>query len=133
MRYTIRRYVHVSLVLSVVLLLSACAAGGDPGSMEAQVLLERLDDPDAPVVLDVRTPGEYELGHVPGAYNLPDQQVPSRIEELKQLQDREIVVYCEVGPRARWVESYLRNQGFTNVKHLQGDMAGWRRSGLPIE
>ena len=133
MRYITPRTIATSLFLGLVTFLSACASEADSGSIRAEELMERLDDPDAPIVLDVRTPGEYSRGHVPGAYNLPDQQVPARIEELKQLKDREIVIYCEVGPRSRWVESYLRNQGFTDVKHLQGDMAGWRRSGLPVE
>jgi rhodanese-related sulfurtransferase len=133
MRYITPRTIAASLFLGFVTLLSACASEADSGSIRAEELMERLDDADAPIVLDVRTPGEYSRGHVPGAYNLPDQQVPARIEELKQLKDREIVIYCEVGPRARWVESYLKNQGFTDIKHLQGDMAGWRRSGLPVE
>jgi rhodanese-related sulfurtransferase len=101
--------------------------------MAPKELMDRLGTEDAPIVLDVRSPWEYQAGHVPGAYNLEDRQVPYRIEELKQLKDREIVVYCEVGPRARWVEGYLKQEGFTNVKHLVGDFSGWRRSGNPVE
>ena len=120
--------------LGLFFLLTACAPGGtDPGSMAPAELLDRLGAEDAPVVLDVRSPWEYQAGHIPGAYNLEDRQVPYRIEELKQLKDREIVVYCEVGPRARWVEGYLRQEGFTNVKHLVGDYSGWRRNGNPVE
>jgi rhodanese-related sulfurtransferase len=101
--------------------------------MAPKELLDRMGTEDAPIVLDVRSPWEYQAGHVPGAYNLEDRQVPYRIEELKQLKDREIVVYCEVGPRARWVEGYLKQEGFTKVKHLVGDFSGWRRSGNPVE
>jgi rhodanese-related sulfurtransferase len=96
-------------------------------------LLERMAGPDAPIVLDVRSAQEYRSGHVPGAYNLEDRQVPARIEELMQLKDREIVLYCEAGPRARWVESYLTQNGFTDVKRLRGHMSGWRRAGHPVE
>ena len=115
-------------------LLGACAPGAsDPNSMTPRELMDRMGTEDAPIVLDVRSPWEYQAGHVPGAYNLEDRQVPYRIEELKQLKDREIVVYCEVGPRARWVEGLLRQEGFTNVKHLIGDFSGWRRNGNPVE
>ena len=121
-------------LLGLLLVFSACAPGeADPDSMAPKELLDRLGTEDAPIVLDVRSPMEYVAGHVPGAYNLEDRQVPYRIEELKQLKDREIVVYCEVGPRARWVEGYLRQEGFTNVKHLVGDFSGWRRNGNPVE
>jgi phage shock protein E len=122
------------IVLLLLPLVGACAsASGDPETITPGELLERMGTEDAPIVLDVRSPFEYRMGHVPGAYNLEDRQVPSRIEELKQLADREIVVYCEVGPRARWVESYLKQNGFTNVRHLQGDFSGWQRSGHPVE
>lgn len=124
-----------ALILLLLLpLVGACAAGsGDPETITPGELLERMGTENAPIVLDVRSPFEYRMGHVPGAYNLEDRQVPARIEELKQLADREIVVYCEVGPRARWVESYLKQNGFSNVRHLQGDFSGWQRSGHPVE
>ena len=118
----------------LLILISACAGGsGDPNSITAKELQERMGAEDAPMLLDVRTPFEFTAGHIPGAYNLEDRQLPYRIEELMQLKDREIVVYCEVGPRARWVEGFLRQEGFTNVKHLVGDFSGWRRNGNPVE
>jgi len=120
--------------LGILILMSACNPGGsDPNSISPKDLQARLGTDDAPIILDVRSPLEYSAGHVPGAYNLEDRQVPYRMEELMQLKDREIVVYCEVGPRARWVEGLLRQEGFTNVKHLVGDFSGWRRNGNPVE
>jgi len=119
--------------LLLVFLLQGCSSGGEPGSITGEALQGRLGAEDAPIVLDVRTPAEFQNGHVPGAYNLEDRQVPNRIQELMQLKDREIVVYCESGPRSRWVESYLKQNGFTNVKHLTGDMQKWRADGRPVE
>lgn len=134
MQFARTRILTPAVVLVFVGLLSGCAPGsGDQFSMAPAELLDRLGTEEAPIVLDVRSEWEYRGGHIPGAYNLEDRQVPYRIEELKQLKEREIVVYCEVGPRARWVEGYLRQEGFTNVKHLMGDFSGWRRSGNPVE
>jgi len=124
---------HLLGFLLLLPLLSSCAIGSDPDSITPKELLGRLGTDDAPIVLDVRTSAEYQMGHIPGAVNLEDRQFPYRIEELKQLADREIVVYCQVGPRARWVEGYLRQNGFTNVKHLVGDFSGWARNGNPVE
>lgn len=120
-------------LLPPLTLLAACGSAPDPDSITQEALLNRINGDDPPVILDVRTPAEYASGHVPGAYNLEDREVPNRIQELLQLKDREIVVYCESGPRSRWVESYLKQQGFTNVKHLLGDMSSWRANGRPVE
>lgn len=118
----------------LLLLLSACTySAGDPSDISASELLGRLGAEDAPVLLDVRSAGEYQGGHIPGAYNIEDREIRTRIEELLQLKDREIVVYCQAGPRARRVEGYLREQGFTNVRHLTGDFSAWRRNGNPVE
>ena len=134
MKFKLHSLFGSRLLLGLLFLTSGCtAASEDPDSITARELLSRLGSEDAPIMLDVRTAWEYQRGHIPGAYHLEDRQVPYRIEELRQLKDREIVVYCEVGPRARWVEGYLRQEGFTNVKHLVGDFSGWQRNGNPIE
>jgi len=155
-----RRVLHPLILgfLPVLPFLAACAASSDepeavtPGEVSSEApstpepaasqtpatitpgeLLARLGTEAAPIVFDVRSPVEYRMGHIPGALNLEDRQVPSRIQELKELADREIVVYCQVGPRARWAQAYLRQNGFTNVRHLAGDFVGWQRSGYPVE
>lgn len=134
MKYKIEVGRMATWVLGLLILTSACAGGSsDPYSMTTKELLRRLGTEDAPILLDVRSPWEYSAGHIPGAFNLEDRQVPYRIDDLMQLKDREIVVYCAVGPRARLVEGLLKQEGFTNVKHLIGDFSGWQRNGHPIE
>lgn len=95
-------------------------------------LQSRLGTPDAPLVLDVRTSGEFASGHIPGAMHIPHTQVSRRLSELQPYHDREIVVYCTRGPRAYSAEAVLRRAGFEKVRHLEGDITGWRRDGRPI-
>ena len=121
------------LASAAVLLLAACERTGASQTISQQELLENLQSNPAPLVLDVRTPREYQGGHVPGAVNLEYRQIPSRLADLAPAMEREIVVYCEVGPRAQAAQSMLLQAGFTNVRHLQGDMSAWRRNGLPTE
>jgi rhodanese-related sulfurtransferase len=96
-------------------------------------LLKKLESGTAPLILDVRTPGEYRSGHVPQAINIPHNELASRLIELLDAKDREVVTYCERGPRAGFAESILQEAGFSAVRHLVGDMYAWRRNGLPIE
>jgi rhodanese-related sulfurtransferase len=62
-------------------------------------LYEQRQSGPAPLALDVRTPGEFRLGHIPGAVNIPHTELASRIGEVQQ--SHAVVLYCMLGPRAR--------------------------------
>jgi len=126
----LRAFSMVLLAL-VSLALPACAPTPD-SEISAEELLSRMDGDDQPAILDVRTPEEYEAGHVPGAINIPYDQVPSRLSELEDQKDQDIVVYCKSGRRAGIANEELTAAGF-RVLHLQGDMNGWAAAGHPQE
>lgn len=82
-------------------------------------------------VLDVRTPGEFETGHIAGAYNLPLGDLAGVIDELREVTDR-VVVVCQSGGRADQACQVLRNAGLDGVELLAGGMTAWRAAGLPV-
>jgi len=119
-------------VMLFAFLLPAC--GSPVQTVANSELLQRLQgSQDMLVVLDVRSKREYASGHVPGAINIPHDQLSARMNELRSRDNAEFVVYCESGRRAGKAESLLLAEGFLNIKHLQGDMAQWRSDGLPME
>ncbi|MBN2626184.1 MAG: CoA-disulfide reductase [Spirochaetales bacterium] len=61
-------------------------------------------------ILDVRTPDEFGLGTISGAYNIPQQEVRSRLSELPK--DRKIILLCGVGKRAYMTERILKQEGY---------------------
>ena len=68
------------------------------------------------IIIDVREPFEYKMGHVEGALNIPPSRLLSNPPELADLpRDAEIVVYCLSGSRSNATMPYLRQMGFTNV------------------
>ena len=68
------------------------------------------------IIVDVREPFEYKLGHVKGAINLPPSQIIAGAEKLKEVpKDTEIVLYCVSGSRSNVSMNYLRDLGFTNL------------------
>lgn len=67
------------------------------------------------LLLDVRSPEEFALGHLDGAVNLPHTQVRSRIESLSKDRSRAIVVYCKSGRRAEVAQEDLMELGYTRV------------------
>jgi glyoxylase-like metal-dependent hydrolase (beta-lactamase superfamily II)/rhodanese-related sulfurtransferase len=84
---------------------------------------ERLDAPEPPLLLDVRTAREYGDGHVDGAVNVPLSQLAERIDELRAA--RAVVVYCASGYRSAIASSLLRREGLPRVASLVGGLAAW--------
>ena len=120
-------------VLGVMLACSPEAQTGNvSGDISAEDLLGRIASAAPPVILDVRTPGEYDGGHVPGAINIPHDEVPARLAELGAPGAGDVVVYCESGRRAGMAADSLREAGFS-VLHLAGDMSEWRDAERPVE
>lgn len=119
-------------VAPIALAAAGAAFAAAPEPVTPAEVARQLEDPrTAPVLLDVRSPQEFADGHVPGALNLPVGQVEARAAEVPK--DRPVVVYCEVGGRARLAATQLRNRGYTNVREMTGSMTAWRAAGLKIE
>ncbi len=72
------------------------------------------------VLIDVRTPLEYELGHIEGAINIELDKVRDNIKQFDVYRDKEIYIYCKVGLRGYTAEKILNNNGFKNVYNLSG-------------
>ena len=74
------------------------------------------------LILDVREPGEFKMGHVEGAINIPLNSLRVRMHELPR--DREILVYCAVGQRSYYASRTLRLHGF-NARNISGGMRSY--------
>ena len=70
--------------------------------------------------IDVRTAGEFNSGHVPGAVNIPYTEIASRISEVTADKDATVYVYCRSGRRSGIARDTLMSRGFTNVTNLGG-------------
>ena len=92
-----------------------------------------MKQPSGLLILDVRSRKEYQSGHIPGALHIGYREISAHLDRLRPDADKQIVVYCEMGPRARIAQRTLLKNGFSNVVHLSGDMSAWRRAGLPTE
>jgi rhodanese-related sulfurtransferase/DNA-binding transcriptional ArsR family regulator len=97
----------------------------------AEELLERARS-GLVTVVDVRPSEEFAAGHVPGAVNLPLEELESRLHQLPR--DQEIVAYCR-GPYcvlAFEAVAKLRDKGF-KARRLQDGFPEWKSAGLPVE
>jgi len=104
-----------------------------PIMVTPEAIAAQIDDPTAPLLLDVRSVEEFRDGHIPGAINIPYRQLSGRLDELSGTETSAIVVYCEVGVRASIAEKLLNLAGFQQVAQLVGHMQAWRDHGLPMD
>ena len=101
--------------------------------MEPRMLAEKITSGQPPAVIDVRTGFEFKGGHIPGAINAPVWKILLRLVPLPQDKNAELVVLCELGPRAMMGKALLGLLGFRNVTLLTGHMSEWRRLQLPMD
>ena len=82
-----------------------------------------LEGGDKVVLLDVRTPEEWEITHLAGAKHIPLDDLPSRMNELDTAD--ETIVYCHHGMRSARAIGFLQKMGFTKLKNLAGGIDAW--------
>lgn len=120
------------IAIGAIVLSSAAVAEGE-SDISGDQLAQRLAQKDEVVILDVRTPEEFAAGHVPGARNIPHDQLPNRLAELAGAKDKEVIVYCRTGRRAEMAQETLKKNGFKRIVHLDGDMVKWQEEERPVE
>ncbi len=133
------RKIHMGwavLIILAILVVAGVAVklyvkrGPDISKAQLQEWIEQKSDV---CILDVRTVREYSSGHIPGAINIGHRDISTRLDELRPCADKDVVVYCALGVRARMAQTTLAKAGFLHVYHLTGNMAAWRRAGLATE
>ena len=138
--YVRRQTLNARLGLAAAALFACAAMAGEPSggaaapaaTMTQEQLVEHLaKHPQHLFVLDVRTPEEYAEGHVPGAVNVPHDQLASRLAEVPK--DKDVVVYCRSGRRSALATDVLAANGYRRVSHLDGDIQAWLARGRPVE
>ncbi|WP_405456426.1 rhodanese-like domain-containing protein [Streptomyces sp. NBC_00101] len=87
---------------------------------------------DGPRLLDVRTPGEFQTSHIPGAYNVPLDTLREHRMELGRHLDEDVVLVCRSGARATQAEEALAEAGLPSLRVLDGGMMAWEASGAPV-
>lgn len=119
--------------LTVAFILGSCANSNNSAQtlISAQKFETAINSADKPVILDVRTPGEYEGGHIANALNVDwnGSDFDAQIASIDK--DVEVYVYCLSGGRSGQAVSHLKKKGYSNIIELDGGMMAWRKASLP--
>jgi rhodanese-related sulfurtransferase len=88
-------------------------------------LKQRMDAGEKLNVFDVRELHEYEEYNI-GATLIPLGTLPSKLDELAELKNQEIILHCRSGARSGNAKMFLIDSGFNNVRNLLGGMLAWK-------
>lgn len=124
------------LVLVLAVLVTACSSGSDTATIElvspeqaAQVI---EDAPSGLVVLDIRTPEEFNEARLDGATNI-DYYDADFADQLDTLDKNDpYVMYCRSGNRSSDAVKTMKDLGFTEVYEIDGGIVNWYESGYPV-
>jgi rhodanese-related sulfurtransferase len=84
------------------------------------------------IILDVRSPREYEEGHIEGARNIPVESASFRGEAGRLDKGKTYLVYCRSDNRSAEARQLLLEMGFTRVVNMTGGMLEWQRAGFKV-
>lgn len=76
------------------------------------------------IIIDVREPGEFKSGFIPGARNIPLSQLSRRLGDIPR--DKTLLLYCRSGMRSKNAAALLRKNGYSDLAHLQGGISAWK-------
>jgi sulfur-carrier protein adenylyltransferase/sulfurtransferase len=94
---------------------------------------ERLREPDAPLLLDVRTDRERSVSFIPGSVHVPMAEVEERIGKVAPDPSRPIITYCATGRRSLDILPTLDALGYDGGVSMTGGIVAWQARGYPTE
>jgi rhodanese-related sulfurtransferase len=121
----------VITILASVLLLAGCSSSSSAIDLSVSEFSNKVTEAGI-ITLDVRTPGEFNEGHIDGAL-LIDFQSGNFENEIASLdKSKTYAVYCRSGNRSGEAVKVMSDAGFTNLYNLNGGVIDWANAGLPL-
>ncbi len=78
-------------------------------------------------ILDVRTSSEFNAGHLPGAVNIPLDELNDQIDTFSSFKDSSVLVYCQSGKRSTLAISDLKQAGYNTIFHFEDGYESWKK------
>jgi len=98
-----------------------------------QEVHDYLEEGNDPVLLDVRSLDEWELGHLKGAIHIPRGEMEARAETAMPDKSREVIVICAGGVRSLLAGETLKDLGYKKVISMEGGYGDWEDANLSAE
>lgn len=119
-------------VLSFAMILFSACAQSSKEKLEVKTFQKELSASQNALVLDVRSEGEFQGGHLAKALNM-NYNAPNFADNMSRLdKSKTYFVYCAAGVRSARAAALMRDAGFKNVLEMKGGLNDWQAAGLPV-
>ncbi|ERP91961.1 MULTISPECIES: rhodanese-like domain-containing protein [Marinobacter] len=129
--FVVNHYILVSVFVALLLALLVLESRRGGAKISAQGAVSLINKDEA-VVVDIRDRKDFGEGRITGSLNIPLSGIKGRANELSKHKDKQIIVVDKMGQHSAMAVKYLKEEGFTNVVRLNGGIADWKASNLPL-
>ncbi|WP_273207398.1 rhodanese-like domain-containing protein [Marinobacter subterrani] len=129
--FVVNHYILVSLFVAFLLAILFLESRRGGAKISAQGAVNLINKDEA-IVVDIRDRKEFGEGRITGSINIPLNSLKSRVNELSKFKDKQIIVADKMGQHSAMAVKQLNAEGFSNVVRLNGGVADWKASNLPL-
>lgn len=122
-----KQNIFLLCILALLLAFAGCKSNDAPASAGETISGADLDkieednkEKEKYLVIDVRSPEEYNAGHVKHAINMPLDTLESRLSEIESFKDKDVITVCNTGNKSGQAQKILKDNGFTKVLNAEG-------------
>ena len=116
---------------TAALLLAGCSSTSTATNLDAAAFSAKTAEAGV-ITLDVRTPGEFMVGHIQGAINIDVEGMQFEIEIAKLDKSATYAIYCQSGRRSGIAAETMSKNGFKSLFNLTNGIADWQANNLPV-
>jgi rhodanese-related sulfurtransferase len=99
--------------------------------LEPMDVTRRINHDNA-TVIDLRSPAEFEAGHIINSLNIPESELSERTTEISNFNKSPVILYCQSGTISARAVKQLKANGFEDVSSMKGGILTWQRASLPL-
>jgi rhodanese-related sulfurtransferase len=126
-----KKFIAVISMATAALLLAGCSSTSTATNLDAAAFSAKTAESGV-ITLDVRTPGEFMVGHIQGAINIDVEGIQFETEIVKLDKSATYAIYCQSGRRSLIAVETMSKAGFKNLANLANGVADWQANNLPL-